>query len=166
MRKDNMNIKEILDLDMGGLFKKYFSRKILYTFLIHILEDSKKYYNHEENPKVLKIQNSTIKLLQDLLLEKRTEATNMKLISVRQSCFSIWSTTGRHYANEAIRITHDAINAAHPGSNYNSSMRAALGVSFSTKRDAEHRNYLIEIILKENNINIKTFKLLYSKEHI
>jgi len=164
-----MNIKEMLNSDIKTLVEKYHSEKVLNTFLIHVLEDSKKYYNHKENPKVLEVQNRVIELLGDLLLGKKVSkeelevSYNSSLVAYNAALVAHNAALAAHnaayYAVCAASAAYSAAyvaNAAANGAN-------AANAGYRSAKEAEYKNYLIELILKENNIDITTFRILYTK---
>jgi len=156
-----INIKEMLNSDVKTLIEKYYSKKILYTFLIYLLEDSKKYYDHKENPKVLEVQNRVIELLGDLLLGKKVSKEELEAAYNAAKVAAHAAANAAHYAANA---AHYAAYAAYYAA-YNVAYAAynATNAAYDAAKEVEYKNYLIELILKENNIDTRTYRILYSE---
>jgi hypothetical protein len=135
-----MNIKEMLNSDIKTLVEKYHSEKVLNTFLIHVLEDSKKYYSHKENPKVLEVQNRVIELLGDLLLGKKVRkgelksATNAASNAAANAAY--YATNAVSAANAAYAAASAAANAAYYATNAVSAANAAYAAASAASNAA------------------------------
>jgi len=152
-----MNIKEMLNSDIKTLVEKYHSEKVTNTFLIHVLEDSKKYYSHKENPKVLEVQNRVIELLGDLLLGKKVRKGELKSAT---NAASNAAANAAYYATNAVSAANAAYAAASAASN--AAFNAAANAAYAAK-EVEYKNYLIELILRESDIDTRTYRILYSE---
>jgi hypothetical protein len=140
----------------------------LNSFLIHVVKDSKNYYNHKENPKVLEAQNKVIELLGEELAGKKVskeqwDTANAAAYAANAAAYAAYAANAAayaaHAANAAANAAAYAANAAAHAAN-----AAANAAAANAAKQKEYKHYLIELILKENNINEITYSLLYKEQ--
>src|SRR4030067_1249696 len=83
-----IDIKFLLNSDIRTILEKYYFKPILCRFLLHIIKDSKNFYNNKENPKVLETQDRVIELLGDLILGKEVSSKELEAAYATASAIS------------------------------------------------------------------------------
>ena len=164
--------------DIKTILAEYDNKNILYKFLIFVVKDTRANYDHAKYKEIYIKQNKVLKILGDLLLGKEVSKKDIRTAAnAAHATASVPSITARDssvayataYAAYAVVNTTTstvALSAAH-ATDYaaistarDSSSARATNAPIAAKQQ-EYKNYLIKLILKENNIKAEVFDILY-----
>ena len=164
-----IDIKFLLNSDIRSILEEYTDKNILYSFLLYIIKDTKKYYDNIKYKDVLIAQDKIIELLEDLLLNKEIPkkdldaAANAAAYAANAAYAATTAdATTADAAYAAADAANAAANAAYAAANaaYAAAYAAYAAANAATAKQKEYKEHLIELILEENKISIKAYRLL------
>jgi len=173
-----IDIKFLLNSDIRSILEEYTDKNILYSFLLYIIKDTKKYYDNIKYKDVLIAQDKIIELLEDLLLNKEIPKKDLDAAAnaaayAAANAATAATTADAAYAAADAATTADAAyaaadaanaaaNAAYAAANaaYAAAYAAYAAANAATAKQKEYKEHLIELILEENKISIKAYRLL------
>ena len=172
-----IDIKFLLNSDIRSILEEYTDKNILYSFLLYIIKDTKKYYDNIKYKDVLIAQDKIIELLEDLLLNKEIPkkdldaAANAAAYAAANAAYAATTADAAYAAADAdaayaaADAANAAANAAYAAANaaYAAAYAAyaAANAATATAKQKEYKEHLIELILEENKISIKAYRLLF-----
>ena len=136
-----LNIKTLINSDIKSILQKYYSKSILYRFLIFVVKDTMLNYAHSKYKKIYAKQNKVLEILGDLLLGKVVLKKDIEAAFVAAFA-AAHATSASHAATIAATI------AAH------------------VAKQQEYKQYLIKLVLEDNKIDCKAFSILYGNKII
>ncbi len=150
-----LNIKTLINSDIKSILQKYYSKSILYRFLIFVVKDTMLNYAHSKYKKIYAKQNKVLEILGDLLLGKVVLKKDIEAAFVAAFA-AAHATSASHAANSAAYAAHSASHAA----------TIAATIAAHVAKQQEYKQYLIKLVLEDNKIDCKAFSILYGNKII
>lgn len=171
-----LNVKELQNLKIEDIIKKYFSKNILNKFLLYVIKDCKNFYNNKNYIKVLDAQNEIIKLLENLSIGKIINREELHSASIAAVYASIdaYVSSAAFVASAAVSVakaiahinTNEKAAADAAALAANAAAKASVRAAYQSfeRKQQEYVHYLITLILEENKINSHNYSLLFLRK--
>lgn len=161
-----LNIKTLINSDIKSILQKYYSKSILYRFLIFVVKDTMLNYAHSKYKKIYAKQNKVLEILGDLLLGKVVLKKDIEAAFVAAFA-AAHATSASHAANSAAYAANSAAYAtANAATSASHAATIAATIAAHVAKQQEYKQYLIKLVLEDNKIDCKAFSILYGNKII